>query len=177
MGREERYIAQVRAMGHTEIVDVLGRLVLTRKVKGWEPGRALEFLVLRAFELEGAEVVWPYVGTDEQVDGCMYVDGLTVLIECKDWVRPVDVTPLARLKLRLDMRPPGVVGILFSRSGFTEPTEGWVLRNPERNLLLWSGKEISLALEYGLRASLRLKWRRAVERGELDYVLERSDFQ
>jgi hypothetical protein len=177
MEREERYIAQVRAMGHAEVLDVLGSLVLKRKVEGWEPGRALEFLVLRAFELEGAEVVWPYVGMDEQVDGCMYVDGLTVLIECKDWVRPVDVTPLARLKLRLDMRPPGVVGLLFSRGEFTKPAEAWVLRNPERNLLLWSGEEISLALEYGLRAGLRVKWRRAVERGELGYVLKRSDFQ
>jgi hypothetical protein len=27
---------------------------------GWAPGKAFEYLVLRAFQLEGAEVRWPY---------------------------------------------------------------------------------------------------------------------
>jgi hypothetical protein len=27
---------------------------------GWPPGKALEYLILRAFQLEGADVTWPY---------------------------------------------------------------------------------------------------------------------
>lgn len=34
---------------------------------GWEAGKALEYLVLRAFQLEGADVIWPYsVSTGER---------------------------------------------------------------------------------------------------------------
>jgi hypothetical protein len=40
----------------------------------WESGKAFEYLVLRAFVLEGAEVRWPYsviIGEEEveQIDG------------------------------------------------------------------------------------------------------------
>jgi hypothetical protein len=55
----------------------------------WEPGKALEYLVLRAFQIEGAEIRWPYkVRMDgaeiEQIDGVIYSDGLACLVECKD---------------------------------------------------------------------------------------------
>ena len=40
----------------------------------WRDGEAFEYLILRAFELEGAEVVWPYTvqiqdTVVEQIDG------------------------------------------------------------------------------------------------------------
>ena len=147
-------------------------------MEGWEPGRALEYLVLRAFELEGAQVVWPYVSQWEQVDGGLYVDGLSVLLECKDWRRPVDVSAFARLKVRLDMRPAGVVGLLFSSTGFTDAVREHVQRNPQRNVLLWAGNEMPLALEWGMRERLRAKWRRAVEHGEMNYVpVEKGNWQ
>lgn len=62
---------------------------------GWPPGKALEYLVLRAFQLGGAEVTWPYEVRRrnvvvEQVDGAVYVDGLTCLIEAKDHAEPMD---------------------------------------------------------------------------------------
>ena len=55
----------------------------------WAPGKALEFLVLRAFQLEGADVRWPYSVSlyeeeIEQIDGVVYTGGISCLIECKD---------------------------------------------------------------------------------------------
>jgi hypothetical protein len=34
--------------------------IIARDTPGWEPGRAFEYLVLRAFELDGADVKYPY---------------------------------------------------------------------------------------------------------------------
>jgi len=44
---------------------------------GWDSGKAFEYLVLRAFQLDGAEVTWPYevslFGEEviEQIDGAV----------------------------------------------------------------------------------------------------------
>ena len=55
------------------------------------PRSPLEYLVIRAFEVEGAPVTYPYTvfvgGTVvEQIDGAVYTDGLSCLVECKDQI-------------------------------------------------------------------------------------------
>ena len=44
---------------------------------GWSPGKALEYMFVRAFELSGAEVVYPYNNKvrriNEQFDGFVFV--------------------------------------------------------------------------------------------------------
>jgi hypothetical protein len=175
---EERYVARIRALGKPELVDLWNKLVLATPVEGWEPGRALEHVVLRAFELEGAEVVWPYRNAREQVDGAVYVDGRMHLLESKDWSRLVDATPVARMKMMLEHRPHGVAGMIFSRGGFTEAAKYEVEFNPARNILLWRGSELSLALESSMMcAGLRIKWRHAMQHGNMDYELTRRDFK
>ncbi|WP_242046578.1 hypothetical protein [Cylindrospermum sp. FACHB-282] len=66
------------------------------KALGWGTGKALEYLVVRAFQLDGADVTWPYsVYMDgkqlEQIDGVVYVDGLACLIECKDTAEEIKI--------------------------------------------------------------------------------------
>jgi hypothetical protein len=51
--------------------------IQARNNPDWGSGKALEYFILRAFELEGAEVVYPYTiyhGDDriEQIDGVEY---------------------------------------------------------------------------------------------------------
>lgn len=177
--REERYIARVRAMKkRSELLDLWGQLLIPLQPEGWAPGKAMEYLLLRAFELEGAEVVWPYTGEWDQVDGAVYSGELLALVETKDWNRPVDAIALAQMKLRLEHRPPGqgVVGLIFGKRGFTEAAEREVQFNPARNILLWEEREISVALRHGMRAGLHTKWRHARERGEMNYELKRSDY-
>jgi hypothetical protein len=94
--------------------------------QGWDSGKAFEYLVLRAFQLEGAEIRWPFDvriadSTVEQIDGVVYTDGLACLIECKDWAAKANVEPIAKLRNQLLRRPGGSIGLVFSRQGFTDP--------------------------------------------------------
>jgi hypothetical protein len=90
----------------------------------WASGKALEYLILRAFQLEGAEVIYPYsVVIDEeeleQIDGAIYSDGLACLVESKDLAQRVNIEPLAKMRNQLLRRPAATIGIIFSRNGFT----------------------------------------------------------
>jgi hypothetical protein len=100
-------------------------------VSGFGSGKTLEYLNIRVFELKNlARVRYPYLvtypekfGTMEQVDGVVYLDGRCFLIECKDTTKPQDVESLAKLRFRLESRPPGTMGVLVSRSEFATPAE------------------------------------------------------
>ncbi|WP_309896255.1 restriction endonuclease [Archangium sp.] len=107
----------------------------------------------------------------------VYVDGLSCLIECKHWREPVDFGPIAKLKVRVDRRPPPVIGLLFSVSGFTGPAWEEFQSQPLRNLLLWRRSDVDRALKHGMRTALGIKWRQAVEEAVMDYELEEEDFR
>ncbi len=138
---------------------------------GWPPGRALEYLVLRAFQLEGARVTWPYEVRNrdvllEQVDGAVYCDGLTCLIETKAYAQPLDYLPVSRMKARLQRRPRTVIGAVFSLGEFTRATFLLAETLPPPDVLLWTGKDIAWALRRrAMRAGLRRKHRYAIEHG------------
>jgi len=65
----------------------------------WAGGKALEYLVLRAFELdahESATVRYPYNVSlldeiVEQIDGAVHLPGLSCLVESKDWDEKVPI--------------------------------------------------------------------------------------
>jgi hypothetical protein len=83
----------------------------------WEPGRALEYLVLRAFQLDGAAVTWPFevdIAGEivEQSDGAVHYEGLSCIVECKDTAVPVYVEPIAKLRNQLLRRRAGVIGLV-----------------------------------------------------------------
>jgi hypothetical protein len=54
------YQARIAGMGWGDL-SRLWEGINARDTPGWEPGKAFEYLVLRAFELDGAEVKYPYV--------------------------------------------------------------------------------------------------------------------
>ncbi len=178
---EEEYVSRIRMMRRPALLKLWSRVWSGRKLGDWPPGKAFELLVLRAFELEGAHIVWPYLvspiapldstGLMEQIDGAIYVDGMACVVESKHHRRPIDFGPIARFKARLDRRPPGVMGLMFSVSGFTKPALLETYFHPLRNLLLWTGADVDLALTRGMRTGLRAKWRHAVERAVPDLEL------
>lgn len=55
VGNEDTYKSWIRAMNWARLRTFHERLIEGR-AEGWEPGKAFEYLVLRAFELEGATV-------------------------------------------------------------------------------------------------------------------------
>jgi hypothetical protein len=148
-----------------------------RKTPGWDAGKAFEYLIVRAFQLDGAEVRYPYsvklFGEEvEQVDGMVYCLGLSCLVESKDFANKVnvDIAPIAKLRNQLLRRPASTIGLVFSRTGFTDPARHLSYFSLPQTILLWSGDEIEYALEQESICNLLvLKYRGCVEDGLPDF--------
>lgn len=174
MPTEADYAARVSALDWDGL-QALWEAVERRDTPDWEPGRAFEYLVLRAFQLDGAQVRWPYTvqlfeEDVEQIDGAVYCAGLSCLVESKDQAEPVAFGPLAKVRNQLLRRPAGTVGLLFSRSGFTVPAKYLAHFALPQAILLWEGEEVNYALQQRrLCELLLLKHRACVEEGLPDY--------
>jgi hypothetical protein len=131
----------------------------------------MEYVVLRAFELDGAQVRWPFTvemadETVEQIDGAIYTESLACLVEVKDSVRAVDIDVLAKLRNQLARRPATALGLVVSRSGFTGPATTLAGFFAPQTVLLMRGTELGAALHEGRIVELLTeKYREAVERG------------
>lgn len=143
----------------------------------WAPGKTLEYLVLRAFRLGGAQVTWPYGirsqytnAEVEQIDGVVYYNEIITLIECKDKREPLDYTPIAKLKGQLTRRPGNIIGSIVSRNGFTpNGIELTQIASPQ-NVLLWEGAEIEYGIQQkNLCSALEKKYRVLVEQALPNY--------
>lgn len=174
VGSEDEYRSRIRTMGWARLRTFHERLIAGR-VEGWEPGKAFEYLILRAFELEGAVVTWPYVirlsssetgGDTEQIDGAVYVDGLACIVEAKDTANTTRIEPIAKMRNQLLRRPSSSVGLIFSRGGFSSAALTLIKYVGPQTILLWTGDEVVHALRHrAFREGLRKKYRLSVEQG------------
>ena len=176
MTTNAEYQARIQTFDRSQLLNLWDH-IQNNDTPDWEPGRALEYLVIRAFELEGAEVAYPFVvqmgGTIvEQIDGAVHTNGLSCLIECKDQAGNVNIDPIAKLRNQLLRRPPAVCGILFSTSGFTEATELLTQYSTQPAIMLWNGADLDYALQHQcLRRGLVKKYQKFAERGLSNYSL------
>jgi hypothetical protein len=167
------YVGRVRRLDWQGLRDLWAKI--QSGTTRWGTGKALEHLVLRAFELSGAAVRWPFdvplAGeTVEQIDGAIHLDGLSCLVECKDTASPMNVEPIAKLRNQLLRRHSGAVGLVFSRSGFTPPAQTLAQFVAPQAVLLWNGGEIAYLLEQeDFASALRQKYRYCVETGVPDF--------
>lgn len=142
-----------------------------RDTPGWDPGKAFEYLVLRSFQLDGAQVKWPFQvevleEEVEQIDGVIYSSGLAFLVESKDLAEPVAIDPIAKLRYQLHRRPAGTMGIVFSSSRFTYPAQVLAQFISPQSILLWSGDEVEYALQRNSISELLVqKLRHCIENG------------
>lgn len=171
---ENSYVNKIRELDYAGLLELWGEIEKGAPA-GWAAGKAFEYLALRAFELDGADIRWPYIvyvakELVEQIDGVAYAGGLSCLIESKDYERKVNVEPIAKLRSQLARRPAGTVGVVFSRAGFTESARILAQYMAPQTVLLWDGFEIEYALAHQKMVSvLCLKYRHAVEHGLPDY--------
>jgi hypothetical protein len=133
---------------------------------GWGEGEALEYLVIRAFELdptEPAKVRYPYEVSlfgekVEEIDGAVHLPGLSCLVESKDWGKNVAIGPIVKMRSQLLRRPAGTIGMMFSKKTFTKPTIYLSHFTMPQAILLWSGYDIQIAMNEGrICEFLRLK--------------------
>jgi hypothetical protein len=177
-------VAKASGLDRAAIVSLWEAVKSPAPLKEWNgPGKALEYCLVRAFQLELNETDcgWPFsvtspnhrLGILEQIDGVVYAAFGTFLIEAKADKEPVDVEPLAKLRFRLEARPPGTMGMLASVSGFTEPARLYAQFAVPLNVLLWTGDDLDAALRTGsVLKGLQRKLRMAIERRIPDYRLE-----
>ncbi len=151
------YISTIKAYKtHSDLVNLWSG-ILEKETPGWQPGIAFEYFVLRAFEIEGAYVDYPYdvdlFGENvEQIDGAVHIQniGLTVIVECKNYSNKgvnVNVEPLAKLRNQLLRRPPSCIGCVFSTSGFTKPAATLAHFSLPQSIILWQREDIIYCLE------------------------------
>lgn len=172
------YEQQISAYTYADVRDLWTAVRNADPLPNWDAGKVFEYLILRAFQLEGAEVIWPYnVELEseivEQIDGVVYSDNLTCLIEAKDYRDNVAIGAVAKLRNQLAHRPPSVMGMVFSRTDFTDPAKIVARHTAPQRILFWQNEDISIALENErMRRGLELKFRHAVEHGLPDFRLE-----
>jgi hypothetical protein len=172
--------AKIRLITDWNGLRALWAAIQEGKTPGWQEGEALEYLVIRAFELdpdEPAIVRYPYVvrlfGEEvEEIDGAVHLSGLSCLVESKDWGKNVEIGPIVKMRSQLLRRPAGTIGIIFSKKGFTTPSVYLAHFMMPQAVLLWSNTDLQMVLEQGrICRFLRLKHRVCCEDGIPDYDL------
>ena len=153
----------------------LWQAIINKNTQDWGKGKALEYLIVRAFELSGATVRYPYsVYEDdgqqiEQIDGVIYYNHLSCILECKDQAKPVNFEPIAKLRSQLMRRGTTTLGCIFSMSSFTDPAVTLMKTLAPQVILLWYPEEITLCLaEQDIIKALIHKYHYYIERGKLD---------
>jgi len=170
MYKQTDYITRIRKLGGPGLRELWAQIAAGR-TPGWPPGTALEYLVLRAFELDGCEVRWLFTvevadETLEQIDGVVYVDHFACLIGAKDTMAAIDFGALAKLRTQLARRPAGAIGMVVSRTAFTSPALTLASYFAPQTVLLVSGAELEQALEDEEMVGLLVaKYRECVEEG------------
>jgi Restriction endonuclease len=180
MPTEIDYQQRIAAYDYPQLL-ALWEEIQAGETPGWSSGKAFEYLVVRAFELEAAAVTYPFSvqlgGTVvEQIDGAVYSDGLACLIECKDQDGNIAIDPVAKLRNQMLRRPAGVIGLVFSTAGFTDATKILARYSANQAILLWNGLDVQYALSHQqMRVGLMKKYRYCVERALPDYSLQIGD--
>ncbi|WP_019500140.1 restriction endonuclease [Pseudanabaena sp. PCC 6802] len=181
MAGAEEYKIRIKGYQWSDLLE-LWHQILSRKTPDWDTGKALEYFILRAFELEGAEVVYPYSiyqGGEqiEQIDGVIYISGLACIVECKDYApsAPISIEPIAKLRNQILRRPTGVMGSIFSTSGFTDSAITLAQFMLPQAILLWEGDDINYAVQSKLLCqSFLQKYRYCIEYGVPYYGISRG---
>jgi hypothetical protein len=168
MPSSEGYEERISRFGWREL-STLWEKVKSDSTPDWPGGRALEYLILRAFQLAGAQITWPYEVREEgrvleQIDGALHSRGLHCLVESKDWGTSVNIEPIAKLRNQLRRRPAGTIGVVFSRGGFTSAAVKLAQYTVHEGILLWTGREIEYVLHNeNILDALERKYRACVE--------------
>ena len=172
----EEYEAMIQALEWQDLL-ALWEGIKARDTHEWGAGKAFEYLVLRAFDLNDAVVRWPF-GVSlygqreivEEIDGSVRVGGLYSLIESKDENGDIAIAPIAKLRNQLLRRPAGTFGMVFSSHGFTDPARQLAHFALPQSILLWTGDEVEYALnQQNICELCEMKYRMCVDHGMVDF--------
>jgi Restriction endonuclease len=176
MPNREEYEAMILPLGWHDLRSLWERIKI-RDTPGWDGGKAFEYLVLRAFQLDGAVIRWPYpvylygqTEIVEEIDGSVRVGGLYSLVESKDEDGNIAIAPIAKLRNQLLRRPAGTFGMVFSSHRFTDPAIQLAQFALPQSIILWTGDQVEYALKNENICELcEMKYRMCVDHGMPDF--------
>ncbi len=178
MSSQDAFKEKIRSFQSKSDLEKLWKQILRKKTPGWPSGRAFEYMILRAFELEGALIRWPYTVSlsntvIEQIDGVIHFDDIhvSILAESKDHSENINIDPIAKIRNQLLRRPSNVVGAVFSTAGFTEPALILSQFCAPQTILLWEKNHIDHCLKENnsFKTGFLQKYRHAIEEGFPNY--------
>jgi hypothetical protein len=143
--KDLEYRKWAEAMQWPELATLWGN-IQKEATPEWEKGKALEHLIVRGFALSNLDVEYPYDVPPggrllEQIDGLVYLNCYTFLLECKD-KDTTDIEAIAKLRNQLLRRPETTFGCVFVTGKFTDPALIIADFSIPQRILLWSGWEI-----------------------------------
>lgn len=173
MATTETYKEQIQQFNSADIKR-LWTGILNNDTPGWEKGKAFEFLILRAFELEGATVRWPYSVSlfgekAEEIDGVIHLEkqNLSIVIECKDSPGKLNIEPIAKLRNQLLRRPSNAIGAIFTTGAFSPAASALAQFLAPQTILLWEAGDVDYCIENGNFIDRMLfKYRLTIEEGQ-----------
>lgn len=175
MSKESEYKDAIKSYDNHDALLRLWKQKKKGEIDGtkWPEGKLFEYIMLRAFELEGAEITYPYTvnfheDVVEQIDGAIKIDSHYILVECKDYSKEkINIDPIAKLRNQLLRRHSSVFGMFFSASGYTDPVEDLIKFMAPQMIILWNIDDIDYCMEYGKFVDcFYWKYKYAVERCE-----------
>ena len=178
MPSTEEYRKKIQKLNENGLLNLWKKIQLPivtsiNNTPGWDSGKAFEFLILRAFELEGAIIRWPYSvklfkEEIEQIDGVIHFPdiNLSVLAEFKHYSKNLSIEPVAKLRNQLLRRPSNAIGSIFSTTGFTEPALILTQFLAPQTILLWESDHIDYCLKKKcFKKGILEKYYHAIEEG------------
>jgi hypothetical protein len=174
-GKKE--IEWIREYGTLDALNELWSKIKALEANGLPLGRAFEYMVLRAFELDAenrAIVEYPYTVSlfdeqvVEQIDGFIGIpsSGIYAMAESKDQLENVSITPIYKLRGQLARRPSNLIGCFFSKSDYTHPAKLLSHFLFPQTILLWSRKDIDFCFENAYFVdAMETKYRFALKEG------------
>ena len=167
------YIDRVRKMDWPDLANLWAE-IKSGTTPGCQSGKALEHLIIRAFDLSGLEAEYPYDvppggNPIEQIDGFVIMESLVFLVECKD-KESVDIEAIAKLRNQLLRRPECTMGCVFTTGEFTSPALIIADFSVPHRILLWSEGDIDTCVTgRDFRSELRDKYIHLCKYGLTDH--------
>lgn len=157
MREEVEHIGRIREYQNLlELKGLWDKIKSGTQIDSWPSGKAFEYLILRAFELDSdSQAHYPY-SVDmlefkivEQIDGFVQVpkSGISAIVESKDLDENVGIAPIQKLKGQLSRRPANLIGCFFTVRGYTLPANLLSHFLFPQTILLWTGRDIDFCFE------------------------------
>ena len=130
-------------------------------------GRALEKILSAMFKESGLDPRLSYRPTGEEIDGSIWLDGRTVLVEAKWTSRSHPASSLYQFKGKVDGNLSGTLGVFISMGGFSTDAVDALVAGKELNIILADGHDIRAVVDglLSISEALKLKLRAAGDAG------------